>query len=129
GPPGLEQRGAKRPARSAGGARPILVVDDDAAVRRLVGLLLAHGGGAVVEAPDGAVALAVADRGPPAAVVARPRVPREARPGLAPVRVGAGGVDAGGRAAEVAADGRLATPFDLDELLRAVSRRARWAAP
>ena len=97
----------------------VLVVDDHAPIRELVRAVLEGAGYAVREAADGAAALALAGRAPPAVILldARParagrprlphRLPRGARParsgrahdGRGPGRRGAAGGDAGGRRA------------------------------
>ena len=57
------------------GTGPVLVVDDDAVLRRLIELSLADDGFAVVVAGDAAGAVAMAARRTPAAVVLDYRLP------------------------------------------------------
>ncbi|MFN8525452.1 MAG: response regulator [Chloroflexota bacterium] len=60
----------------ARGTGPVLVVDDDAAIRSAIVAGLEHAGYHVLEAPDGRVGLEQIDRVMPRAVVLDVRMPR-----------------------------------------------------
>jgi len=122
-----------RPPRPPSGARPILVVDDDAALRRIVVALLTEEGYAVLEAPDGAAALARARAVPPSLILLDMRMPvmtgwefagrYRGQPGPhAPIICVTAAPDAAARGAQIAAAASLSKPFDLDELLAVVRR-------
>jgi DNA-binding response OmpR family regulator len=109
----------------------VLVVEDDAAIRRLVSEVLADAGYAVAEAADGAAALRVLDPGDPfALVVLDMRLPlvdgwsfaeqMRARGMDFPLLVMTAGREARRLALEVRAVGYVGKPFDIDELERAV---------
>ena len=117
------------------GARPVLVVDDEEPVRRLLVWLLTEEGYAVLEAPDGAVALAWVDAAAPSLILLDMRMPvidgwefarrYRARPGPhAPLVCVTAAVDAAARGAQIGAVATLSKPFDLDELLAVVRRYA-----
>ena len=120
------------PTPPPGAARPILVVEDDSPVRRLLVWALTDEGYAVREAPDGAVALARAQEAPPGLILLDMRMPvldgwgfasalRER--GLAlPVVVMTAAADAGRWADEIGAVGVVAKPFGVAELVSAVRR-------
>ncbi len=112
---------------------PILVVDDDEAIRSLVELALDSEGYEVSTAPNGAAALEVIGHEQPDLILLDMRMPvmdgwafsraYRSRPGPhAPIVVITAARDASERAAEVYADGFLNKPFDLDELLHLVGR-------
>jgi two-component system chemotaxis response regulator CheY len=113
--------------------RPILVVDDDEIILSTLALFLADEGYAVVTAGNGQEALERAARQHLQLILLDMKMPvmdgwafaaayRE-RPGPhAPIIVMTAARDARGRAAEIAADGCLAKPFDLDHLLDLVRR-------
>ncbi|MDP9373053.1 MAG: response regulator [Chloroflexota bacterium] len=119
---------------AAGGARggPILVVDDDPAILATVVDILELEGYHVITATNGAEALRLIERESPALVLLDMRMPvldgwgvaRELRGrGIAvPVLVMTAARDARHWASEVGADGYLAKPFDLLDLLDAVER-------
>ncbi len=91
----------------------ILVVEDDPDLLALVEMILADAGYRVATAPDGRAALA--------------RVAREfrARYGrAAPIVVVTAADNARARAEEIGAEGWLAKPFELDDVLRAAERHA-----
>jgi two-component system chemotaxis response regulator CheY len=125
-----------RPARLPRRPRPILVVDDDAAVRRLLSWALTDEGYAVLEAPDGAVALARAQEAAPGLILLDMRMPvldgwafarrYRARPGPhAPIICVTAALDAAAavaRGAQIGAAATLSKPFDLDDLLALVRR-------
>ena len=119
----------------AGVGGPILAVDDDDGILGFLSEVLAEEGHEVITAPHGAAALeAVAER-PPSLILLDMRMPvmdgwafarayRE-RPGpRAPILVMTAAVDAASRAAEIGAEGYLAKPFNLNQLLELVSRHA-----
>jgi two-component system KDP operon response regulator KdpE len=114
----------------------ILIVDDEAGIRRLVSAVLARGGFATLEAADARTALALAERAPDAAVVDLGLPDRDglelvaafAARGL-PTLVLSARADTRDKVAalDLGADDYLTKPFDGDELLarvRATLRRA-----
>ena len=127
-----------RPTPPPGRPRPILVVDDDAAIRRVVAAVLADEGYTVAEAPDGGAALARARAAPPRLILLDMRMPGmdgwefarryRRRPGPhARIICVTAAVDAAARGAQIGAVAALAKPFDLDELVALVGRHARAA--
>ena len=120
------------PAPAGRGAGPILVVDDDAAILATIGDILESEGYPVAAATNGAEALRAIERERPSLVLLDMRMPvldgwgfaRELRRrGLAvPVLVMTAARDAREWAEEIGADGFLAKPFNLPELLDAVER-------
>jgi CheY-like chemotaxis protein len=127
-----------RQPRPPSGARPILVVDDDATLRRLLFWALTDEGYSVMEAPDGAVALARAHEAAPGLILLDMRMPvmdgwefarrYHARPGPhAPIVCVTAAADAAAvaaRGAQIGAVASLSKPFDLEELLALVGRYA-----
>ncbi|MBI4507650.1 MAG: response regulator [Chloroflexi bacterium] len=118
-----------------GASRPILVVDDDYAIRTTVADILALEGYAVEVATNGVEALTVVDRVRPSLVLLDMRMPvldgwgftralRE-RGVNVPILVMTAAVNARRWAEEVGADGYLAKPFELAALLSAVKRLSR----
>ena len=106
----------------------ILVVDDDDTIRALVATALADAGYEVRAAVHGVEALDTAAEWSPDLILLDMRMPLmdcwefvrayRGRPGLhAPIVILTAGRDAASIAADVAADGFLAKPFDLDGLL------------
>ena len=130
------------PARLPAGARPILLVDDDEAVRRFLFWALTDEGYAVVEAPDGAVALARVHEAAPGLILLDMRMPvlngwefarrYRARPSPhAPIICVTAAADAAAvaaRGAQIGAVASLSKPFDLEELLALVRRYLRLRA-
>jgi two-component system, chemotaxis family, chemotaxis protein CheY len=117
-------------------APSILVVDDDPSIRSFVELALGGEGYRVLTAANGARALDVAGQRAPDLILLDMRMPimdgwafAQAYRGQdgphAPIVVITAATDAGGRAAEIQADGFLGKPFDLDELLALVERYVR----
>jgi DNA-binding response OmpR family regulator len=115
------------------GPRPILVVDDDEAVRRLLFWALTDEGYAVREAPDGAVASARVHEAAPGLILLDMRMPvldgwafarrDRARPGPhAPIICVTAADAAAARGTQLGAVASLGKPFDLDELLALVRR-------
>ena len=111
------------------------MVDDEEPVRRLLVWLLTEEGYAVLEAPDGAVALARVGEAAPSLILLDMRMPvmdgwefarrYRARPGPhAPLVCVTAAVDAAARGAQIGAVATLSKPFDLDELLAVVRRYA-----
>ena len=125
-----------RPGLPPGGARPILVVDDDEPLRRLLFWTLTDEGYAVLAAADGAVALALVHAEPPGLNLLDMRMPvmdgwefarrYRARPGPhAPIICVTAAPDAAAvaaRGAQIGAVASLSKPFDLEELLALVRR-------
>jgi two-component system response regulator PrrA len=112
--------------------RPILVVDDDPTILAAVSETLDLEGYSVITAINGAEALLAMERDPPALVLLDMRMPvmdgwsfmRAVRSrGIdLPVVVMTATADALRWAAEIGAQGVLAKPFDLEELIAAVER-------
>ena len=113
----------------------ILVVEDDPDLLALVEMILVDAGYRVRTAREGRAALARVAEEMPALVFLDMRMPgmngwefaREfrARHGrAAPIVVVTAAENARARAEEIAADGWLAKPFDLDDVLRAAARHA-----
>ncbi|HET7636642.1 MAG TPA: response regulator [Candidatus Limnocylindria bacterium] len=110
--------------------RPILVVDDDEAILHIVADVLRFEGYRVETALDGAQALQVVERSSPRLVLLDMRMPLLDGWGFArvlrergihlPILVMTAARDAAGWAAEIGAEGYLAKPFDIAELLDAV---------
>ena len=131
-----------RPGLPPGGARPILVVDDDEPLRRLLFWTLTDEGYAVTAAPSGAAALALVHAVPPGLILLDMRMPvldgwafarrYRARPGPhAPIICVTAAADAAAvaaRGAQIDAVASLGKPFDLDELLALVRRYVVWPA-
>lgn len=106
--------------------RPILVVDDEAAIRRLLTSVLRRGGYEPLEAANGRDALAAMERRPAAAIVdlrlpdldGMELIPRFAADGV-PVLVLSAELDTSEKVAalDLGAEDYLTKPFDGDELL------------
>ena len=116
------------------GARPVLVVDDDAATRSAERSVLQEDGFRVVEARDGAEALRVMQKDPPALVVLDVQMPgvdgpsfaRELRMALrrVPLVILTGVADPRREADRCNAEAYLSKPFDAEELVSVVRRFA-----
>jgi DNA-binding response OmpR family regulator len=114
---------------------PILVVDDDPAIRATVAEILELEGYPVETAPNGAAALEAVRRRRPALVLLDMRMPvldgwgfaRElAEQGIdLPILVMTAARSASVWAEEIGAAGYVSKPFDLTELLSAVERLRR----
>ena len=112
--------------------RPILLVDDDAAIRDAVRQVLVDQGFRVVEARDGAEALRAIDTEPPAMIVLDVQMPGINGPALArelrtrlrrvPLVILTGVADPKREADRCNAEAYLRKPFDADELVRLVRR-------
>ena len=115
-------------------ARPILVVDDDSAIRDSERQILADNGFRVVEARDGAEALRAIDVEQPALILLDVQMPgidgptfaRELRTRLrrVPLVILTGVPDPKREADRCNAEAFLRKPFDADELVRVVRRFA-----
>ena len=114
--------------------RPILVVDDDSAIRDSERQILADNGYRVVEARDGAEALRAIDVEQPALILLDVQMPgidgptfaRELRTRLrrVPLVILTGVADPRREADRCNAEAFLRKPFDADELVRVVRRFA-----
>ena len=115
-------------------SRPILVVDDDSAIRDSERQILADNGFRVVEARDGGEALRAIDLEPPALIILDVQMPgidgptfaRELRTRLrrVPLVILTGVADPKREADRCNAEAYLRKPFDADELVRIVRRFA-----
>ena len=112
---------------------PVLVVEDDLALRELVILVLTDAGYDVVGASDGRVALACVARQMPKLILLDMKMPGmngwefarafDARYGRqSPIVVVTAAADAEARARDIVADGHLNKPFDLNDLLTLVAK-------
>lgn len=116
-------------------AGPILVVDDDYAIRMAVSEILQFEGYSVATAANGAEALEAIERLKPSLVLLDMRMPvldgwgfaRELRArGLRlPILVMTAARSASRWAEEIGAQGYLAKPFDLPDLLKVVEQATR----
>jgi two-component system, chemotaxis family, chemotaxis protein CheY len=108
---------------------PILVVDDDPAIRSFVQLALEDAGYEVMLATDGVSALAAVRRRQPRLILLDMRMPtmngweftdayRRERSPHAPIVIMTAGRDA--TASDIGAAGWLWKPFDLDQLISSV---------
>jgi CheY-like chemotaxis protein len=113
----------------------VLVVDDDQTIREFVGLVLRDEGHEVVDAPNGAAALLHVDAWEPELILLDVRMDQmggaefarayRRRPGRhAPIIVLTAARIGGGEELPVEADGFLAKPFNLDDLLALVHHYA-----
>jgi CheY-like chemotaxis protein len=115
---------------------PILVVDDDESIRAFVSVALTDEGYTVVTATNGVAALEAVRLQRPMVILLDMRMPvmdgwefsrayHTTPPPHAPIIVVTAARDAAGRAAQIQAEGYLAKPFELDDLLAMVGRYAR----
>jgi len=114
--------------------RPVLVVDDDDAVRAAERAILREDGFRVVEARDGAEALWIMQHDPPALVVLDVQMPGVDGPAFAlqlrmglrrvPLIILTGAADPRHEADRCNAEAYLAKPFDSSKLVEAVRRFA-----
>ncbi len=114
------------------GSRRLLVVEDDASIREMIEMILASEGYDVVTARDGAEALAMLSRERPDLILLDMKMPRmdgwefarhyavlpDPKP---PIVVITAAQDTARRAAEIGANGYLAKPFGIDDLLRVIA--------
>lgn len=116
----------------------VLVVDDDRGIREFVRTVLADEGYAVSEATDGQEALERVEAQRPDVILLDMRMPvmdgwefartYRQRPGPhAPIVIVTAALDVAKDAKEIGADGFLAKPFQLDDLLDLVQRHAGQA--
>jgi CheY-like chemotaxis protein len=116
-------------------ARPVLVVDDDPAIAEVVAGALEDEGYPVAVAHNGAEALKQVEARPPRLILLDMRMPvmngwefadayRARSAERAPIVVMTAGRDAAQKARDIDADGYIAKPFDLDEILETVTRHA-----
>jgi CheY-like chemotaxis protein len=136
----LPEAGMLRPSyRDAGvgasRARPVLVVEDDAAIRACISAILSEEGYSVETAPHGAAALAALGQTRPSVVLLDMAMPvmdgeqfaraYRARPGPhAPMIAITAWRSAAARARDAGVEEYLAKPFDADRLLEMVGRHA-----
>ncbi len=120
--------------------RSVLVVEDDPDLLTLIEMIIADAGYRVRTAPEGRAALSRVDEEMPGVILLDMRMPgmngwdfaREfrARHGPAcPIVVVTAAENARRRAEEIGAEGWLAKPFDLDDVLAAVGRHLGPARP
>ncbi len=111
----------------------VLVIDDDEGIREMLEMALADEGYRVESAPNGAAGLELAARARPDLILLDMRMPimdgwefaraYRTRPGPhAPIVVVTAARDASDRAEQILADGYLAKPFSLDDLINVVGR-------
>ncbi|HLG69861.1 MAG TPA: response regulator [Chloroflexota bacterium] len=115
----------------------VLVVDDDSSIVSTVSAVLQEEGYAVTTANDGQAALRKLDQELPALVLLDMRMPvmdgwqfaqEIKRRGIeVPIVVMTAAQDAQRWAVEIGADGYVAKPFDIDELLGVVERHQKPA--
>ncbi len=128
-------RGEGKPQRSPSPRRhgtPVLVVDDDESILDMLRAVLSADGYSVQVAPDGAAALELVEKQPPAVVLLDMRLPKvngwefarrlRDRGLRVPIVAMTAGRDAPKAAREIEADEFLTKPFEIDELLEKVSR-------
>ena len=120
--------------------RPVLVIDDDPAVREIVRDALEFDGYPVVTAEDGAAALAALEHVAPGVVLLDIRMPnmdgwefsrryRAVAGATAPLVLMTGDADAHRLCAEIGADACLSKPFHLAELYGLVAGYCGRASP
>ncbi len=113
--------------------RPILVVDDDETIAMSIESFLTEEGYTVMVAQNGKEALERVEAAPPAVILLDMKMPvmdgwafasayRQQEGPHAPIIVMTAAHDSRQRASEIAADGFIPKPFDLDELLALISR-------
>ena len=111
---------------------PILVIDDDQAIRDTVSEILSFEGYPVVTAANGADGLRYTEQSQPALILLDMRMPvmdgwaftyeLRARGAMPPIVVMTAAQDARRWAKEIGATGHLAKPFELHDLLDVVAR-------
>lgn len=117
---------------------PILVVDDDPDLLEMVGLVLESAGYAVLPAMNGIEALRRVQEGHPALILLDMKMPlmdgwefmaryRQLHNHQSPVIILTAAQDARAWAEQVQADGYLAKPFDIADLLNIVDKHIRGA--
>lgn len=118
--------------------RPILIVDDDEVILQSIQAILTEENYTVLVASNGQEALELARRATPALILLDMKMPvmdgwafaeayrNETYP-HAPIVVMTAARDTKARAAEIGADGYLAKPFDLEDLLTIARRYTEGA--
>jgi two-component system, chemotaxis family, chemotaxis protein CheY len=115
--------------------RPILIVDDDEVILSSVALVLVEEAYQVISAMNGKEALELTSTRSPRLILLDMKMPvmdgwafaaaYRQQPGPhAPIVIMTAAHDWESRAAEISADGCLAKPFDIDDLLEVVHRYA-----
>jgi DNA-binding response OmpR family regulator len=113
----------------------VLVVEDDPDLLALMDMILSDAGYRVRTAPEGRAALELIAQEMPALILLDMRMPgmngwefarafRDRHRRGAPIVVVTAAEDARARAEEIAADGWLAKPFDLEDVVAAAERHA-----
>src|SRR5919201_5412048 len=132
--PRLSSRADEESVSVAGHGRRVLVVEDDAAIRRAIAAYLTDAGYVVAEADDGHEALASMREALPNVVVLDlqlrtmsgsdflNRMRADLRLAAVPIVILSADPGLTGAAATLGARGALAKPFDLDILLAVVDR-------
>ena len=120
------------PGTNGNGRHHILVVEDDAAIRRLLQALLASAGYQVRTATDGEEAITSCAASRPAAVFLDVTLPEmsgwdvlarvRGLPDAPPVVLLSGDADAVRRAPQAGATAAILKPFDIDEILTVADR-------
>lgn len=130
-----EDAGRRAQDRAREARATVLIVDDDASILEMVSEVLVSEGYKTLGARDGKEALAVLEKARPQLILLDMRMPvmdgwafasalRERGQQAPPVIVMTAAEDARRWAAEISAQGYLAKPFDLDDLLAVVKRFA-----
>ncbi len=124
---------ATEPGTTSG--RPVLVVDDEPAIRALIRQVLEGEGFEVIDAADGAEALRSVERSNPRVILLDMAMPTldgrgftaamRGRGHRIPIVVMTAGSSAERWANELSADAYLSKPFDIDDLIGVTSRFAR----
>lgn len=110
----------------------VLLIEDDASIRQVVGYALSDEGYQVAVAPDGQAALEAVSRQQPDVILLDMKMPgmdgwefvklyRMRYGHAAPIIVFTAAQDAAQRAADVGVEGYISKPFDLDVLVKRVS--------
>lgn len=110
----------------------ILVIEDDPAIRQVITYALSDEGYVVKEAANGRAALALVERQHPDLIILDMRMPemdgwefaqryRARYAHRVPIIVLTAARDAAQRGGEIEAEGYVAKPFDLDDLVRQVT--------
>jgi two-component system chemotaxis response regulator CheY len=126
--------------RTEGRSARVLVVDDDKGIREFVRTVLSDEGYDVAEATDGQQALDRVAQRRPDVILLDMRMPvmdgwefartyREQPGPHAPIVIVTAALDVAKDAKEIGADGFLAKPFQLDDLLQLVQQHSAPAPP
>jgi CheY-like chemotaxis protein len=130
---------AVRPA-SCQRSRSVLIVEDDTDLLEMMAIVLADAGFRVRKAANGLEALEAVRRDLPCVILLDMKMPvmdgwefarrfRAEFDRLAPIIVVTAAADAQARAQEIEAEGYLAKPFDIDDLLQIVEHFVTLARP